>query len=182
MLMKKRALIIVFLILSTFLLASCASQSPGEGINKTIQNIIAIGQLKFLGVDSENMLTGFMRVLIFILVFALLFEGSRLIGLSRNIGITIAIVLSIISVIFIPGSVLAGIGAAYGTLVAFILIGIPVVIGLWALYAIPATSRWQVSLKIVIILILIWILMAIKGHATDLAGAATDVWFGVPFL
>lgn len=165
---KKSGMLLVFLLVvfSSLFLTSCDDMDEDFGVEAVFEKIIDIATLDYF--DDEAVLPGVMRVLIAILVFALLFEGSRLIGLNTNVGITVALVLAVISVIFIPNNVLIGIGSAYGTLVAFLLVGIPVFVGGYALYALPADNRWLVGLKIVIILVLIWILVAVKSHAKGL--------------
>ena len=167
---QKRGLQIGLIVVLSLLVVSCA-----QGQQLTLKDIwdaiLSIGKLEFLGFAGENALVAFMRIMIGILVFALLFEGSRAVGLARNIGTVVALVLSIISVIFIPGSILAGIGGAYATLIAFVLIGVPVVGGFYVLIRIPSTSRGWIALKMVIIVLLIWILSAVKANALTLLGA-----------
>ena len=151
----------------SIILTACQSSRLPTGL-EIWNKILWFGTLGFIGFN-DNPVAGFMRILVGILIFAILFELSRVVGLSRNIGITVSIILSLMTAVFIPGTVLAGIGTAYATFVSFVLIGLPVVGGLYALYRIPSTSRWWIFIKIVLILILIAILISVKDHALALS-------------
>ncbi len=159
-----------FLLLASLFLVSC--QQAGISGSSIYNKILWFGSLGFLGA-SGNPMSGFMRILVTILVFAIFYElGGIPIGggplLTPSIRTTISLILAIISGVFIPTSVLAGIGAAYGTLVALFLIGLPVVGGLYAIHRIPNTYRFYIFLRIVIIIILLAILISVKIHALDL--------------
>jgi hypothetical protein len=173
--MKKSGLLVVGLLLIILFVVSCTSTVPPGSTGSTTQNVwnrvINIISLKDLGVqDPARAIIAFMRILVTLLVFVILFEAARLF-LSQNVAIVIAAVLAIMSAIFIPGKILAGIGGAYATIISLILIGIPVAGGLYAIFRIPSTRREYIFIRIVIILILMWILGAVKVHATSLIGA-----------
>ena len=169
---------IVLLLLASLFLVSCAE---GEEISLKgiFDSIVSLGRLDFIFGDASvmggNSLVGFMRVMVVILVFAVLYAGLSLvpgIGQNRNITITISLILSIISVIFIPAEVMARIGTAYGTLASLLLIGVPVAAGGAALYFIPSTNRWLIAGKMVIIILMIWLLRVIVHHAQQVVGVA----------
>ena len=141
-----------------------------DSIKDIGQEVINVAKLDWVnggtGVSGENYLTGFMRLAIFFLIFVLLFElASRTGVLQRNTAIAVAAILSLISAIFIPGSVLAAIGISYATLFSFILIGSVIVGGLFLVYMIPTTSLPFRILRIVLLLLLFWILSATVDHA-----------------
>ncbi len=160
---KKKGFFTALLAQALFLV-SCTSPGFPSGMD-IYKKILWVGSLGFLG-NVDSPMAGFMRIMIFILVFAVLYELSRLVpGLTKNIAITVTGILALISAIFIPGPVLAGIGAAYGTVVAFVLIGIPVIGGLYLLHRVPAQTRWNHFIRIVIILLLIAILISVRNHA-----------------
>jgi hypothetical protein len=185
----KIGMMFIILVASMFLV-SCSDVEDSQGnvdSGKVFDKIVSIGKLEFVtgfeaggasysGVQGENELIGLMRILIGILVFTLFYWGaSNIPGLrdnNRAIPVVISLVLAIISVIFIPGKVLAGIGGAYGTLVGFVLMGIPIFIGGMVLYLIPADNRWLISFRIIIILLMIWILRAVVTHAKDVIQVA----------
>lgn len=154
-----------FLLLLNMFLVSC--QQAGVSGSDIFNKILWFGSLGFLGA-SGNPMDGFMRILVIILVFAIFYELAGLLQLTSSIRTTISLILAVMSGVFIPTTVLAGIGAAYGTLVALFLIGLPVIGGLYAIYRIPGTRRFYIFLRIVIILILLAILISVKVHALDL--------------
>ena len=148
---------------------SCSQSGSSVSFKSVWDDILKVGSLQyFTGVTPDGQLIGFMRIMVAILIFAILYGVGALlgnIGFSRNIVIAIAGILSIISAIFIPGAVLAGIGGAYATLFSLLLIGTPVVGGLWVIFQIPSTSRPLIFIKLVILLILLWVLVSIKAFA-----------------
>ncbi|MEK6951038.1 MAG: hypothetical protein AABX13_04925 [Nanoarchaeota archaeon] len=166
---KKGRVLISLLVLSFFLLA-CTDASGSITVKPIWDKILNVASLQFLGVTEGNALIAFMRLLVAILVFAVLFELGRLTPLGRNTAIVVAAILAIMSAIFIPGNLLAGIGGAYATVVAFVLLGIPVLGGFYALMAIPGTSRGMIALRLAVILLLLWILISIKTHALAITG------------
>ena len=166
------SLLVVFL-----LVASCA---PAPGPSTSIwDTVLQIGSLGFLckstffglGCDYEGGLVAFMRVLIGILIFALLYMAASAVpGLSanRNIAITVSIILALMSVIFIPSSVLVGIGAAYATILSVVLIGAPIAGGLLLFRMVSGDSRSGLAMRIVLLLLLIFVLTAVKNYAGGL--------------
>jgi len=118
----------------------------------------------------ESDLVALMRVLIGILTFSLFYMGASAVpGLreQRNIAITVSLVLAIISVIFIPPSIFIGIGAAYATLVAAVIIGAPVLGGL-ILYRAMSDQHWLV--KVFVLVLLFLLLTAVKKFALFVSG------------
>jgi hypothetical protein len=140
----------------------------------TLENVwdavLDIGMLKFLKISSENALSGFMRLMIGILVFTLIFEATRLLGdyANRNARVVVAVIISIISVIFMPKKILLAIGSTYSIIVSIIMIGVPVAAGFYALYRIPSDNRWQVGMKVFILGILLWIMFVVRDYALGL--------------
>ena len=166
------------LLLVLLLIASC-TPAPGPSGPDIWDNVLKIGSLGYLcnftsspGCEpNENDLVALMRLLIGILVFALLYMGTSAVpGLNgnRNVSIAVSLVLTIMSVIFIPSSVLIGIGAAYSTILSVILIGAPIVGGLVLFRMIPGDTRGGIGLRIVLLLLLIFVLTAVKNYAGGL--------------
>lgn len=163
----KKLAIVALLLLLALLVVSC-SPNPGPSGKEIWQKILWFGSLGFLG-STDDGLVSFMRILIFILVFALFFLGAGMIpGLGRNTAIVIAAVLAIISVMFIPASVLVGVGAAYATLTSVVLIGAPIVGGLALFRMIPGDTRGGIAVRCIVLLVLLAILIAVKYHALAL--------------
>lgn len=160
---------IIGLLLVVLFLVSC-TPDPGPSASDIWDTILNIGTLGFLGSGEEG-LVSLMRILIFILVFALLYMAASIVpGLNqnRNISIAVAAILSIISVIFIPSSVLIGVGAAYATLISVILIGAPIVGGLALFRMIPGETRGGIAVRCIVLLVLLAVLIAVKYHALGL--------------
>lgn len=162
------------ILIFSLLISGCSSTSSiGTTAGNVWQEVISIAKLDWVnggtGISDENYLTGFMRLAIFFLIFVLLFElASRTNVLQRNTAIAVAAILSIITAIFIPGSVLAAIGVAYATLFSFILIGSVIIGGLFLVYMIPTTSLGLRILRIILLILLFWILSATVDHAQGL--------------
>ena len=175
---------IIGLLLVLFLLAGLPHAMARSEIGPSGQNIwdtiLKIGSLGYLCnltlpkttcQTNENDLVALMRVLIGILTFALFYMGASAVpGLNeqKNIAITVSIILAIMSVIFIPSEVLIGIGAAYSTIVSVILIGAPIVGGLLLFRMVPGDSRGGIGMRIIILLLLIFVLTAVKNYAGGL--------------
>ena len=166
-----KAGVISLLLVSLLLLSGCPfTPDPGPSASDIWNTILNIGTLGFLGSGEEG-LVSLMRILIFILVFALLYLAASIVpGLNqnRNISIAVAAILSIISVIFIPSSVLIGVGAAYATLISVILIGAPIVGGLALFRMIPGETRGGIAVRCIVLLVLLAVLIAVKYHAVEL--------------
>ncbi len=165
----KRVLIVAFVILASIFLFSCSTATGGSNILQEVwKGILSIGKLEFLGINTETAITGFLRLMIGILVFAILFELATLSRLmSKNIAITVSIIISIMTAIFLPGKVLAAIGSAYALVISSILVGVPVIGALYGIYKIPGTVGGHL-LRIVILFIALWFLTLIKAHAGTL--------------
>ena|SRR3989344_1378219 len=172
-----KAGVISVLLISLFLLSCAPSPGPTKGIWDTI---LDLGSLEFLCKDRVRAdecnfvggLVSLMRILIGILIFALLYLGASAIpGLSnnRNIAITVCLILSVMSVIFIPTEVLVAIGASYSTLISVMLVAAPIVAGLLLFRAIPGDSSGGIVARIIILFLLIYALYLIKHYAGGVA-------------
>ena len=175
MMWKKRGMVLLSLVVLSFLLASCDVQGNID-FSKIGETIISIGSLQFLGIQGQTVVMGFLRVMVGILVFALFFEASRFLPFGRNSRVIIALVLATLSVVLIPGQVLIGISAAYSTLMALILIGVPVVGAFYLVYRLPSNTGGEIGVKLFILTITLWILWAMKAWIT---GPANKAVFGI---
>ena len=178
--LKKSGLILVLLFLVSMFVVSCDDNTgPDDDIFGNIwEKMLSIGKLEFLNFDGDNDFVGFVRILVGILVFAIFFGVLNGVHewVPRNIAITIAAVLAIMTAIFIPGSVLAGIGAAYGTLFSIILVGAPAVLLGLLIYKIPSEHASYIVIRLIIILLAILMLNAAKSHALDLLYQTGGGW------
>lgn len=158
-------------ILSVFLF-SCAPSTTGSTftMDKLGDLIAKIGTLGMLG--SEQAMIGFIRLCVFILIFALLFEaGTKLKILSRRIAGVIAFVLALISAVGMPAAILAGISGTYAFVFSLVLIAVPIVAALWAIYGpLPTVIHGRALhlVRIIILIIALWILIWVKNQAVGL--------------
>lgn len=173
------------ILLSSFVTAksdpklSGASGSDGglfDSVGGAFDKILDFASLSFIfGSDNpEGKFFGFVRILIAILIFSIIYLGISAIpgmGGSRNIAIVIALVLAIMTSIFIPKTVLASFGATYAILFSLIIIGGPV-IGITALLIITPTPRWYIALvKLVAVVILYILVEEVSRHAQLIVNA-----------
>jgi hypothetical protein len=140
---------------------------------KVVNRIISIGSLSFLfGNTIDGQLCGFIRILLSIIVFTLIYLGLSMIPhMPRNISIVIGIVLAILTAIFTPCVVLMAFGETYAVIFALIIIGGPI-IGILALCFLTPTPRWpHALLKFLAICFVMWLIAKISLWAQVLSGA-----------
>lgn len=166
--MKKKASLIGLLF--SLLVINIPMVLATDLLNRVFSRIISIGNLSFLGISDASLVVGFTRILVGILVFAIFFALLKNLGavdFLKKQAAMVAGILAIISAVFMPASVLLGIGAGWGTAVALILVGGPIVGLAYLLYLIPGKdneTKFTVFIKIMLCLILFWILSAMKYH------------------
>ena len=160
-----------------FFITGCTTSSSGSGSTNTFaqtltdiwtNNLFPIFNLSFLLATPETAIMAFMRLMIIILVFSLIFEASRLIRLPRNTGIVLAGVIAIISGVFIPGTILVAIGSSYGFFVALILLATPIVGSFYLFYLMPTAPviwRWA---RVILLCVVLFLLVNMKIHALAL--------------
>ena len=165
--MKKMWLFTVLLAVTSPVVAA-APRSPAELVTDVWKVILGFGQLQFLGLESEAIVSGITRLLIWLLLFTVIYgvitwgRTNRTIGfLSRSQGTVVAFVIATISAIFLPVQVLLATGAGWGTIVSLLLIGGPLISVGYLLWISPNTRGWIV-LKITICFLLLWILEVMK--------------------
>ncbi len=132
-------------------------------ISKIVINIVTLRFLVDLGIlkGMIDPMEGFTRLLLLILLFALLFRllsGFNLVG--KGTAVAIALVIALMTVIFIPGSVLLAIGASYGTLFSLILMLVPIGLG-FAAYWFLKDYPW---IRVMVMLLLWWILTQMENY------------------
>src|SRR3989338_7187068 len=122
------------LLLMSSLLSSFVMAAETAG-GKVFTKIITLEYLQEWGITKASIdpIEGFTRLLLLILLFALLYKGAELLKLGSNIAIVIAATLSLLTVIFIPGTILLATGASYATLVSLVITGLPI-LAAFALY------------------------------------------------
>ena len=170
--MKKWAIVTALLLALPLALADI-----GTTFRNIFHQIISIGDLSFLGLTNQTVLTALTRVLIWIIIFTVFFgvlntnkalsfmgEGKGRKGKS----IIIAGALATIATIFMPADLLLATGAGWSTVISFIMIGGPVVAVAYLLWRIPGKgqpeTRGTIFLKLVLCVFLYLILSAIRVH------------------
>jgi hypothetical protein len=168
----KKNLLLTILVLSV-LMATFAIADIGE----TISDVLDIGRLDWLfGSSPDNQVIGFIRILMAILIFSIIYlglsaanEGMGGNAIPQGIAITIGILLSILTSIFLPGEVLMMFGETYATIFALIIIGGPI-LGLLALcFLTPTNSSGVAFLKFLAICFTMWLISKISVWADKLA-------------
>lgn len=161
-----------------FATAPLALADIGDTFSRVFSSIISIGNLSWLGISPSSVVVGFTRLLIWILVFTIFYavihafgqgKRSNVLGfLNKNQGMIVSAVLATMSAIFLPPALILGAGAGWATLVAFVLIGGPIVGIALLLWQIPGKGKKDtkatVFLKLVIVGLLFWILSSMKYH------------------
>jgi len=138
-------------------------------IGEIVGDVFSIGALEFLfGSGADSQFIGFMRIMLAILAFSILYMGLSLIpGMNRNTAVVVGIILSIISAVFTPASVLMAMGVTYGSLMSFIVIFGPLIGVLIILFVTP-TPWWGAIIKILVLLAMMWVVGEISFWAHHL--------------
>ena len=176
---KKAVMLSSLLSLAIFLLTGC------QPLSNAGNTLIQIGNLSFLGLSSSSAVVGLLRLLLWVLIFTLIFalisvasESGKPLGfLKKNQALVVAFVVATISAIFLPAEVILATGAGWGTVVALVLIGVPVLAIAYLLWEIPGKddqgrplpeTKWTVLLKLVLCLLLFWVLTAMRHYVGGL--------------
>ena len=169
--MKKRMLLLPLVSLLTipFVLGDISST-----LNNVWWKILSLGNLSFLGMSDGSIVSGFVRLMIWLLMFTLFFaviRGTKDMApmkyFRKGQAVVVAAIIATISAVFMPADVLMATGGTWATIISLILIGGPIVGLGYILTKIPGEdeeTRGTILLKIFICLILLWILSAIRFH------------------
>ncbi len=154
--------------------------SDNSWFGKVVGFITYFGSLEFLfGHTMDGKLCGFIRIALAIMIFSILYMALGALNnatggesIPKNIAITISTVMSIITAIFIPCSVMFGFGGTYATLFSLIIIGGPMVGIGWLIFGTPTESRGVAAMKLFGILLLWWLISQINTWAIKLSDGA----------
>ncbi len=130
--MKSRyPMLILLLLISSLMLGGCTSDTEDEeGVNpgEVFKNTITLQFLQDWGiiVSPIDPVEGFIRFLLLILLFTLVYKGAEMLSLGNNVSIVIGLVVSLITVIFIPSTIILATATTYGTLFSVIIAGLPI--------------------------------------------------------
>lgn len=148
--------------------------SLGGRIQSLFYDIVEIGSLNFLGVPNGSLLMMFVRFLIGILIFTILFALSVFMGtknmpwLKRNHAVVISACIALITMVFLPVQVLLAAGGGLGVAVGMALVAAPVIAIVIMINKLPgetgADDRTSIFLKLLLCCILFWVLTAMSYH------------------
>ncbi len=175
---KVLLLLVVFTFMFIFMSASVAAK---ESIwKRTSDTLLNIAQLDFLDNDADK-LAAFMRIMIWIVVFTVVWTALKRLGgggapggprlFAGGAAVALGIVLATISTIFISPEFLIGIGEAYSTVTAAVLVGFLIIGILAILYGVlpgvmPGGGRLLAFTRIAFILIILFILDMFSGFVS----------------
>ncbi|MEW5896608.1 MAG: hypothetical protein AB1668_02880 [Nanoarchaeota archaeon] len=163
---KKAYLIFVmFLLIGAMSASFVSAEEPWD----TMKSIVTLGFMQHLGLKSSvDPFEGLIRFMLLIALFAILFKVAELLKLGKNVAIVIAAALSIMTVFFIPGTILVAAAASYGTIFSVVLLGIPIALMIFAYVALKE-HRW---VRVGVMALLIYVLHVMKGHISAMAVSA----------
>ncbi len=189
--MKKKGLFIIILCLLTlFSISGCDPEQTDDekGTDKIYQILTENSLIQGLFGANKNLAEDIviMRMLFAILIFAVIYSATAIVmkDFAKNSRIVIGIVIAIISVIAVPETLFLGVAKAYGGFIVFIMMGIPVFIGLFLIFKVfKEPTRFNYTAKFAIAALLFYIsgrfakdsLIGVSG-ALDTVGG---VWGGI---
>jgi hypothetical protein len=155
-----------------------AVAGPVDTFRQISGKFVQFGNLSFLGLTDATVITSLMRILVWFLVFTIFFAISSnehvVKIINKKFAMVISFIVATISAIFLSDALLKFIGSGAASLVAFILIGGPVVGVGYLLWKIPGKDNEEhtghVFLKLCLCVFLLWILGSIKFHLMNLGG------------
>ena len=180
MVLKKSRGVYLILVLGLLILSATAvvAIDPAKPFASILDGILSFFKLDFLfgGNSGESNLTGFLRLLVGILVLSALVILGQVLGRALDIQLfsggafaVIAVVLSIISIIFIPGSVLIAFGSMLGTSVVMA-IPIGIILGSIALF-VYIRGQWNsLAAGIIVAILLIALIVLTIVFYNNIAG------------
>lgn len=164
MVKKTNLLLLLLLVFGAFSAPFVLAEEPWD----TIKSIATLEFMSKLGFQASlDPFEGFIRFAIFLVLFAVLFRLAELLKLGRNTSIVISLVLSLVSALFIPGSVLVAAGTGYGTVVGMVLLALPLVLFAWGYFTVE--NRWA---RVGIMALALFLLYQMDGHIDDVASGA----------
>ncbi|GEM_PF-2355052 len=185
--MKRGRLGILLMLMSMSLFAGLPAASAVTA-QQVITSIVTLDFLNYIGIlpsgVTVNPIEGFTRFLLLILLFALLYKGAQLLKLGNGVAITVALVVSLLTVIFIPGTILLAAASSYGTLFSLTILSLPILAGL-ALYFALKDHSWIRTIVMLLLLLTVNEVQKYIGSWAGSGGGYTPVittvadWYGV---
>lgn len=144
------------LMLGVLSVPSVLAEQPWD----TIRDILTLEFLNNIGISSTGeSVEGFIRLLLLITLFAIFFGtlekvevGGKKLGFGKNINIVIALAISLISTVLIPGTLLLAVATSYTTIISVILLGLPVLVGLFIYFELTENPWLRIGILVPLIL------------------------------
>ncbi|MBU1111558.1 MAG: hypothetical protein ABIG93_01535 [archaeon] len=166
--MKKGYILLMFLILGV-VMSQAVMAAPLEFLGNAFETVVGWGSLDFLG-SSDGQVIGFIRILLAVLIFTIFYALSGTLGqyISKNIGITISVILALISAIAIPSGVIAAILVTYGTLMSFVILAAVLAPAIWFIIFTSTETRAMAAFKLACLGFITWIIGQINLHLSNI--------------
>lgn len=164
-------LFLLFLILGAMSVQFVSAEQPWD----TINDIITLKFLTKLGFQSTaDPIEGIVRFLLFITLFVILFKvAEKLLPLGRGAAFIIAFVISLISCIFIPGSLLVAAFSSYSLIISLLLLAIPLGLLIFAYFSLKEHHWLRFVVMGLVVVLLVSIYLYTTDTSTGLAAGAT---------
>lgn len=177
--MNKKLMSLLSLLVLLLVISGCGTTASGASSTpqKIFAKIITLEFLQDWGITKAPIdpIEGFTRFLVLIVLFALLFKLAELLKLGKNTAIVIALAVSLITTIFIPGTVLLAAATSYGTIFSMLLLAVPIVLGLFGYFALKEYP-W---IRVVIMGMLWYVLSQMWRYLLTWKAAATSAYGGI---
>ncbi len=159
---SRKLAVFLFLLFTLSLLGGCVDDSgTGPGFTNTIKEWLEWFFVNLFkpgtdgGVTDQGLVV--LRILTGLLIFAILFGASQLVlkDYAKNVRLAISLLLGIISVIMIPGRLLAAVAKSYGVAFAAVMIGAPVLGGVYLMFGVfkeKNRTHWAANFGIAAVL------------------------------
>jgi len=167
-----------FFSISLLALTGCVTKAGGTPLNfkETLQELIRaildVFTLEFLQLTDQTRMAAFLRILLFIAIYAAMYEVLTNTILrnpqQRRTAVVVSIILSLVSIITLPVEVLLTIGGLYGSIIGAAFILVPVAITFFIIWGTPSTTRPQLIFKIGALAILLWVLTIVSKSLSEL--------------
>ena len=138
-------------------------------------NVLKISSLSFLTNTTGGALgdlEGLLRLVVGILVFTILYAGSVTIAdfTNKNIRIALSAVLSILSVILMPGTILVAIAGSFSGFFGFIFLALPHAGIGWFFFKTKSETRGENAMKLGAALLGVFLAANIAKHTGSIGG------------
>ncbi len=155
----------------TLLLSQFVTAALPTGAGGWFTYILTFQWLADLGLSTTAVdpIEGFVRFLLFVTFFLVLFKAAQLLKLGTGTAVGIALVFSLIGMIFVPGSIIIAAAASYGTIFSLVILGLPVLLCV-VMYLFLRDHPW---IRVLVVGLLWLILSQMWRHMLLLRSGAT---------